>query len=253
MQLRALRALGAAALLAAATQAATAAPTTYFGLNAAPAGLVSGAPLEARTQFLAGLAPSVTNQGFEGFAVGTNPGFDGLNLSFAGSAGSIQATVFGDGSVANVTADGRFNTTPGGTKWWETAGNFEITFSTAIAAFGFYATDVGDFAGRLELELTDTAGATSTLMIGDFTGGASGSLLFFGFIDTAASYTALNFRLTGAGLDFFGFDDMVIGDPGQIGGPTPPPPGVPEPGTLALVGLSLGALAWSRRRKPSAA
>lgn len=253
MQLRALRALGTAALWAAATQAATAAPTTYFGLNAAPAGLVSGAPLEARTQFLAGLAPTVTSQGFEGFAVGTTAGAAGLGLTFNGSNGPLGATIAGDGSVANSIADGRFNTTPGGSKWWETAGDFRISFSTAISAFGFYATDVGDFAGVLELDLLDVTGAVSSLMIGSFTGGASGSLLFFGLIDTANSYTDMRFRFTGAGVDFFGFDDMVIGDPGQIGGPTPPPPGVPEPGTLALVGLSLGALAWSRRRKPSAA
>lgn len=243
------RSLGVAGALAASALVAQAAPTTFFGLDIAPAGIVSGAPLQARTDFFATLAASVTNQGFESFPVGTTAGFDGLNISFNGSAGSIGATLFGDGGVADATQDGRFNTTPAGSRWWETAGNFEITFSSAISAFGFFATDVGDFAGRLELELTDLNGAISTLMVGDFTGGSSGGLLFFGFTDIATSYTAINFRLTGAGLDFFGFDDMVIGDRAQITGPTPPPPGVPEPATLALVGLSLGALALTRRRK----
>lgn len=229
---------------------AQAAPTTFFGLNAAPGGTVSGAPLQARTNFLATLAPSVVSQGFEGFPVGTTAGVAGLNLSFTGSGGSIGATILGDGSVANSVLDGRFNTTPGGSKWWETSSDFQISFSTAISAFGFFATDVGDFGGALVLDLLDTNGVLTSLTVSNSLGGASGGLLFFGFTDTATSYTALGLRVAGAtNIDFFGFDDMVVGDRAQITGPNPPPPGVPEPATLALVGLSLGALALTRRRK----
>jgi len=242
--------LAVAAAGAALASAAQAAPTIFFGLNAAPGGMVSGAPLQARTNFLASLAPTVASQGFEGFAVGTTAGATGLGLSFVGSSGTIAATVVGDGSVTNSTLDGRFNTTPGGSKWWETASDFQISFSSAISAFGFFATDVGDFGGMLFLDLLDTNGAVSSLMVSDFVGGTSGGLLFFGFTDTSNSYTALALRVEDAtNVDFFGFDDMVIGDRAQITGPTPPPPGVPEPATLALVGLSLGVLALTRRRK----
>ena len=68
-----------------------------------------------------------------------------------------------------------------------------------------------------------------------------GSLLFWGFIDTTTAYTKIAFGNTNAGTDFFGFDDMTIGDRQQIR--------VPEPASLALVGLSLLALTATRRRR----
>lgn len=221
--------------------------TCYFGENQTPGGLVTVDPPAARASFLANLN-GVGSEGFESFPLGNTTSF---NVSFTGSAGAITASLNGDGEIRNSSTAGRFNTTPGGSKWFQqrgTSGQFEIVFSTAIAAFGFYATDVGDFDGRVTLSLFDSADSlVRTVTVPNTVQGNDASLLFYGFIDSTQSYKRIAFGNTQAGVDIFGFDDMVVGDINQIG---PLPPGrVPEPATLALVGLSLAGLAAATRRK----
>lgn len=227
--------VAAAALSASLAQAA---PVLYFGENQTPGGAVSGAPLVARTSFLSTLT-GVVSQGFEGFAIGTSAP---LALSFTGSGSALSAQLTGSGSISNNTGAGRFNTTPGGNRWWEVSGVFEINFATAISAFGFYGTDIGDFNGRLTIALTDINDVVTNFTVANTVNGNDGSLLFWGFTDTSNSYKKISFGNTGAGTDFFGFDDMVIGDQRQIINP------IPEPGSLALVGLSLLSLAAVRRK-----
>ena len=231
-------------LTAMTSSAALAAPVIYFGENQSPGLAVSGNPLAARAQFLSNLS-GVSSQGFESFAFGTAAP---IALTFTGSAGNLSATLTGDGQVENRTTAGRFNTTTGGSKWYDVSGAFNITFGTAIAAFGFYGTDIGDFSGRITLNLTDTDDVVTSLTVPNTVDGNNGALLFYGFIDSTKAYKAIRFGNTAAtGEDFFGFDDMVIGEARQIA----PPNGVPEPGSLALVGLSLAAVAAATRRKAS--
>jgi len=224
---------------------AHAAPVFYFGENQSAASTVSGAPTTARASFLSNLS-GVSNQNFEGpdFIPGD---LAPLPLTFTGSSGNILANLSGFGQIASNTAGGRFNTSSGGSQWWGPSGTFVIEFITeAVAAFGFYGTDIGDFDGQIQVTLRDTGNVSTSYTIANTVNGAtSGALLFWGFIDSTKTYNRITFGNSAAGVDAFGFDDMVVGDIRQV---VTPPSGVPEPGTLALVGLSLAGLAAATRR-----
>lgn len=198
----------------------------------------------AETSFKAGLV-GVGTQNFEGYSAGANAAVVSP-ISF-GAAGS--ATLAGSGTVeANGTGAtngfGRYSV-PGGTKYWETdagSGNFEITFSDELAAFGFYGIDLGDFSGTLKLELYNAGNAliSSQNITTATTGGA---VLYYGLIAANASeeFKRVRFVSTAGSGDFFAFDSFTIGTREQVK--------VPEPATLALVATALLGLGLSRRRR----
>lgn len=223
---------------------AAAAPIIYFGedQNANGAFVPGGDSEQARNQFLSHLT-GVGNEDFESFTSGTPAP---LALTFPGSIGStINATITGSGStLTNANACcGRFATS--GQSFYEVSGTFDIAFSNPISAFGFYATDVGDFNGQLTLTLIDGTTMIVNLTVPNTVNGNDGSLLFWGFIDPTQQYTKVSFGNTAPGVDYFGFDDMVIGDAQQIHL-------VPEPSTLLLFGAGLGLLGLMFRRRRQA-
>lgn len=134
-------------------------------------------------------------------------------------------------------------------RWFETTGSFLIEFDGEFGAFGFFGTDFGDFRGSLALDLLDAnLAVVRTLVFDGFGNSGNGALGFFGFVDSQVRYSAvkLTVRQTEASNDYFGFDDLILG---QARSTDPDPNPVPEPGSLALVGASLLALTAARRRR----
>ncbi|MEE4536906.1 MAG: PEPxxWA-CTERM sorting domain-containing protein [Erythrobacter sp.] len=229
---------GAAALATMASPAA-AVEAVFFGENLNPGGAVSGDPATAEASFLAQLTAGVSTEDFESFTPVVSPS----SLTFQGSAGTISASLSGPGGeVRGIPGSGRFATS--GSNYFNISGDFQIDFSNAIAAFGFFGTDIGDFDGQVTLELLRLGQLPEVVVIPNTIGAPNASLLYFGVIDTANPFTGLRFGNTAAGSDSFGFDNLTIGDVGQVTG------AVPEPSTWALMLLGFfGIGAVMRRRK----
>jgi hypothetical protein len=231
----------AAALLASAGTA-SAANFIFFGENQNPGNAVVGDPLTARNAFFAALTAGVSTEDFEGFASGTVP----ASITFNGSAGNIVAT-FGAGTGSVQTGPngvGRFATSP--TQYFETTDAFNVTFSTPVAAFGFYGTDIGDFNGQLSVVLT-RGGVDESLVVPHTVGGNDGSLLFWGVLSTNP-FDSVRFSQSASGTDFLGFDDLVIGDRNQV-----VIPAIPEPATWGMMIAGFGLVGFAMRRRETMA
>jgi len=242
-----------ATLATLACAAAKAGTTTFFGEDLgsgdflAPR-LTSTPNADAASLSFQGALTGVGTEDFESFANGASAP---LGVSFPGSTRSITATLNGTGSVNKLTSGtfvGRYPTS--GDNYWETSDSFSITFSQPIAALGFFATDIGDFAGQVELTLTN--GGTEIINIGNTTGTSGtigGGVLFFGLVKTAGeTFTSVTFGNTAAGFDFFGFDDFTIGDVGQLAGGGNFIVPLPTSAALGAVGLACSIGAPRRRR-----
>lgn len=256
--------LAAAAFFAGSAQAAY---TTFFGEDPSNSDLN---PLletpnsdKARGSFLSKLI----NVGTETFEGKDPVASDSLTLVFPGS--TVTATLTGvNGGVTKVptgtTDKGRYSVPSSSTtNFWNASAvpgaensdsTFTIAFDSAIAAFGFYGVDIGDFGGQLELLLFGKDGQqvgpplTVPNKIGSG-GSTTGSVLYFGLIaqDPSDLFTSIRFRMTAttADTDVFAFDNFTIAEPTQIA----PPGNVPESGTLALAGAALLAAGAARRRR----
>ncbi len=222
---------------------AQAAPITFFGEDPGPqTGVLAGGLAEtARNNFVATLAPGVGIEDFE--APTALP-----NIAFPVSSGTVTASLTGGAaSLSSAPGAGRFATS--GTTFVEVdgGGGFNISFNSAISAFGFYGTDIGDFGGSLSIALTAVGGAVTNINIPNSTSANNAGLLFFGFLDLTETYTNIAF-FNSSGSDFFGFDDMIVGDRQQIVNP----PAVPLPAAGWMLLAGIGGMGLMRRKQKRA-
>jgi len=142
---------------------------------------------------------------------------------------------------ANIVNDGANPTSPvlSGTPTFN--GPIGILFSADQVGVGL---DGGYFNGIGGTSIT--AYARDGSLLGSVINDALG-IEFLGLVtdDGSAKIAGLLFSLVGAEPAGFGIDNVRFGTAGQVVVPN----GVPEPATLALLGLGLAGLAFSRRRQ----
>jgi hypothetical protein len=189
----------------------------------------------AQASFLAALI-GVGTESFEGFSDGDTPP---LALVFPGAG---TATLTGsDMEVERITSGtngyGRYPTD--GDQYLEgSTASFDISFSDPVAAFGFMGIDIGDFAGQVTV--TTVNGGNIVYNVPHTVSGTGGSVLYWGIIDTTNLFTSISIGNSGAGTDFFGFDEMTIGSLQQV---------IPAPGAILLGSIGIGLVGWLRRRR----
>jgi len=200
----------------------------------------------AETSFLATLN-SYTTETFEGFTAGTQ------SASFLTSVGTFKIKSVGSGGVCNTLGytcsklgildngtsapdpfSGRFGIN--GKNYLDSFDAIETDFLLTAGFYnsvGFYLTDPNDVGGRFSVTTLDNDLVEFTYA--DILGGAQTSgRVFYISVFADAGIASLSFDKD-ANRDGYGIDNVTIGN-------------VPEPGSLALLGLGLVGLGFARRQ-----
>lgn len=188
----------------------------------------------------------IETETFDSLALGTEGPVD---LSFENVA---TATLSGKGEVSDMVEYG-VHPLSGENYWLTNAGNndkFQIDFDQSIAAFGFYATDIGDVGAKVTLELGLANGGTKLIDLAhNETDGQSGSVLYQGIIaeNEDELFNSVRFLTDNGSGDGFGFDNLTVGSWNQVQATE-----TPEPGALLGLAVVAGAAAIKRKRSQMA-
>jgi hypothetical protein len=219
--------------------------TTYFGIDQGD-GTPPTTPvnsLAARTSFISALS-GVGVENFEDQTVGAFPS----KFNFAPTTVTATSTTTDPSGnyVTTGTPNGAFATS--GSNFLYTPGtgstflNVNLTFSTPIAGFGLYATDLRATGDLLQYSVTFTNNSTQMVQMNATSESDSSNVLFYGVIETDPSLLIKSLTITSSnpnadGLgDAFGIDDVTMGV--SV---------VPEPASLGMVALGLGAVLLAHR------
>ncbi len=203
----------------------------------------------AETAFIASLGGGHVTETFETFAAGTqgNPLIStlvgGFYMDLAGSGGLCTGKLGGCAAgvavldASNSPFTGRFDTTDTvvSKNWLDSFDAQKFTYKplAGVNSVGFFITDPNDAGGRFDIKTSD---GVNTFSFNNIFGGglSSGQVFYLTFTSTSAISDITIF--SNSKNDGFGIDDVTVGK-------------VPEPGTIALLGLGLLAAGAIRRRR----